>query len=105
VAETYDLTLPLLARLTKIPDSLFWRQNCGTFRTMDLRRVVQATSIDGIADIMGVVRGIPVAVETKIGKGKQRVSQERFQTAFERVGGIYIVARDIEGALKAVLAL
>lgn len=105
MAETYDLTLPLLAKLSKLPNSVFWRQNSGMLRSMDGARIVRAASINGLPDILGVVNGFPVAVETKTARRRQSDSQRRFQSAFEQAGGVYIVARDIETALAQVAAL
>jgi hypothetical protein len=102
MAETYDITLPVLVAVSAIQGGVFWRQNCGTFRSFDGRRVVQATSIDGVADIMGALRGRPVAIETKTKRGQQRETQRRFQRAWEQAGGLYIIARSPEDALAAL---
>lgn len=103
MTENSDVTYPLLRALTRLPDALFYRQQCGRFRTLDGRRVVAATSIDGIADIMGVFRGRPVAIETKTLTGAQRETQRRFQAAFERAGGLYVLARSVDDAMKELL--
>ena len=100
--ETYDVTIPVLVAVTALPGAVFWRQNVGTFRSMDGRRVIQATSIDGIADIMGAYRRRPVAIETKVRLGKLRKTQKDFRTMWERSGGVYIVARSPEDALSAL---
>lgn len=105
MSETYDITQPVLVAVSRFPNAAFWRQNCGRFRSMDGRRVVNATSIEGIADIMGVYRGFAVAIETKTKSGKQLESQKRFQTAFEKSGGKYIIARCVDDAVSALSAL
>ncbi len=105
MTETADVTHPVLIAVSRVPGAIFWRQNCGTFRTMDGRRVVKASSIDGLGDIMGTYRGRSVAIETKTKRGTQRTSQIRFQNAFERAGGIYIIARSVEDALTALAHL
>ena len=50
-----------------------------------------------------VAYGQAIAIETKRGKGGvQSKQQERWQRAFEQVGGVYILARDI-GDVAAVI--
>lgn len=105
MSETYDVTQPALVAISKFPGAVFWRQNCGRFRSMDGRRVINATSVDGIADIMGVYRGFAVAIETKTKTGQQLESQKRFQVAFEKSGGKYIIARSVDDAVSALSAL
>ena len=102
MSETYDVTIPTLIEVTSLPGGVFWRQNCGRFRTMDGRRVVNATSIDGLADIMGVYCGRPVAIETKTRTGSLRKTQKDFREMWERSGGIYIVARSPADAMAAL---
>ena len=102
MTETYDITIPTLIEVTSLAGGVFWRQNCGRFRTMDGRRVVNATSIDGLGDIMGAFRGRPVAIETKTKTGPFRKSQKTFREAFEKAGGIYIVARSPADAMTAL---
>lgn len=103
--ETIDVTVPVLIAVTSLRGAIFWRQNCGTFRTMDGRRVVRATSVSGAADIMGAYRSRPVAIETKTAIGTLEATQKRFRTNWERAGGIYIVARSPEDALTALEAI
>lgn len=102
--ETADVTNPCLVALTALPGGMFWRQNSGTFRTLDGRRFVKASAV-GVADIMGCYRGRAVAVETKTRTGRLSTSQNRFRAAWEASGGAYIVARSVEDAVAAVLAL
>ncbi len=100
--ETVDVTQPVLVAVTALPGALFWRQNTGTFRTMDGRRVVSATSITGVADIMGVYRARPVAIETKTKTGPMRKTQTTFRGNWEKAGGLYFVVRSPEEALDAL---
>lgn len=105
MSETSDVTQPVLVAVSRFPDAAFWRQNCGSFKSMDGKRVVRATSIEGIADIMGLYRGRAVAIETKTKTGKQLESQKRFQKNFESAGGKYIIARSVDDAVAALSAL
>ena len=104
MTETADVAVPALVALTALPDAMFWRQNTGTFRTMDGKRVVKV-SADGIADIMGCYRGKAIAVETKTPTGAIRATQHRFRKAWTRAGGVYIIARSAQSAVEQVTAL
>ena len=64
----------------------------GTFRQLDDDRVVKV-GIPGVADIIACYHGRFVAVEVKVARDIQRKTQKPFQTAIERAGGIYILAR------------
>lgn len=105
MSETHDITQPVLVAVSRFPNAKFWRQNCGHFRSMDGKRVVQATSVDGIADIMGLYRGRAIAIETKTKTGKQLNSQKLFQKNFESAGGKYIIARCVDDAVSALASL
>lgn len=93
----------VLVAVSALPGGMFWRQNAGTFLTLDGRRKVKV-SVNGVGDIMGVYRGRAVAIETKSLEGEQRETQERFQRAFERAGGLYVIARSAAEALSALEA-
>jgi hypothetical protein len=103
--ETQDVTQPVLIAITALRGAIFWRQNQGTFRTMDGRRVVSATSITGVADILGAYRARPVAIETKTRTGTLRKTQKTFRENWIKAGGIYIIARSPEEALLALGAI
>ena len=105
MTETYDITLPVLVAVSQLPNACFYRVNCGAFRTMDVKRVVQSVSVEGVADIMGTYRGFSIALETKTRTGKQLKTQRIFQKNHERAGGIYIIARSEDEAVCALLAL
>ena len=53
-------------------------------------------SSTGVADILGIYDGKPLAIEVKYGKGKTTKRQGEFLDKFEEEGGIAIVARSIE---------
>lgn len=104
MTETADVTVPVLCAVTALPGAVFWRQNTGVFKTMDGRRTVKVSAV-GVGDIMGAFRGWPVAIETKSETGRLRATQGRFRDAWERAGGIYIIARSPEEAVSALEAL
>ena len=53
-------------------------------------------SVKGVADIIGIYNGAPLAIEVKTAKGKLSEHQERFLTRWKNEGGIAIVARSVE---------
>ena len=59
----------------------------------------------GVADIIGIYKGRPLAIEVKTEKGKLSQHQSRFLDIWRREGGIAIVARsidDVKNALEGV---
>jgi Holliday junction resolvase len=62
----------------------------------------------GTADILGVLNGIPLAIECKDRRGKTTPEQEQFLQEWREAGGLGIVARsidDVEAALKERMEL
>ena len=102
--ETADVTVPVLIAVSALPGAIFYRQNTGTFLTLDGRRVVKVAP-PGVGDIMGAYRGRPVAIETKVPRGTLRPTQRRFRDAWTAAGGVYIVARSPADALAALAKL
>jgi hypothetical protein len=94
----------ILVAVSALPGALFYRQNTGTFRTMDGKRVVKVAP-PGIGDIMGGFCRIAVAIEVKTLTGRLRISQKRFRAAWEKAGNVYIVARSPQQAVEALRAL
>jgi hypothetical protein len=70
--------------------------------------------IEGCADISGICRrtvysqpydvtfGMRLEIEVKVGRDKQSDEQKGFQSMIESLGGIYIIARDVEGCLASL---
>lgn len=56
--------------------------------------------LPGSGDIMGCVAGRPLAIEVKAEKGRQSEQQQRFQAAWERAGGVYLLTRSVEETQK-----
>lgn len=95
----------VLVAITALPGAMFYRQNSGLFLTLDGRRPVRA-SVKGASDIIGAYRGRAVAIETKRAKGGTlRKSQEDFQAAWERAGGVYLVVRSVDETLAGLAAI
>jgi len=83
-------------------DCLLWRHPTGKATTATGHFI--AFGLVGSADIIGVCRGRAVAIEVKAGRDRQRPEQVAFQRAWERAGGLYVIARSIDDA-RAALAL
>ena len=100
MAETQDITLPVLAAVSQLPGACFWRQNCGTFRTLDGKLIIRATSIKGVPDIGGHYYGRAVQIETKTKDGCLNKNQKNFCARWTADGGIYLIAHSPEDATK-----
>ncbi|MEO5866456.1 MAG: hypothetical protein ABIS14_01390 [Sphingomonas sp.] len=104
-----------LVALWQIPRSFWWRENTGTAwqgkkvkYDKDVLVLADARPVkfglEGIADIMGHCQGHAIAIEMKDSIGRQRTQQKRFEAAWTRDGGIYILARTVQDAVEGVLA-
>ena len=76
--------------------ALFVRVQAGTF-AIDGRVVRGAEA--GTADLVGLYRGIPVALEVKTESGRQTATQREWQQRWEAAGGVYRVVRNYNDAL------
>lgn len=86
------------------PDVFTWRQNTGA--AMVKGRMVRF-GVPGTPDVFMVCgpQGRLVGVECKSATGRQSPEQKRFQTAMERRGGLYVLARslaDVDAALSRI---
>lgn len=90
----------VLAAVSRLPGAMVWRNNSGLLFTCRGARV--RASVSGAPDVLGVYQGRAIGIETKTARGSQSASQKRFQEAFERAGGLYVVARSPEEAISAL---
>lgn len=56
---------------------------------------------NGVADILGVYLGRPLAIEVKSATGRLSDYQKRFLEDFKHAGGISIVARSVDDVMIA----
>jgi hypothetical protein len=56
----------------------------------------------GVADLMFLIDDRSFAVELKAGNGRQSPDQIEWQERFERAGGLYFIARDIDDAVSVL---
>lgn len=99
MSET-DIQADILVAISGLPHSLWWRNNTGRLPTATGRWV--SFGVLGSPDICGILNGRFVGIEVKTSRGRQRISQRRFQAACERAGGLYVVARTVGEALDAI---
>lgn len=90
----------ILVAVTSLPDGVFWRTNSGVAVTP--ARSVVRFNVPGTPDILGCYRGRAVAIEAKAAIGRQSHQQRRFQAAWERAGGLYVLARSVDDAMAAL---
>ena len=105
-----QITAALLVEIPKrFPQVRVWRSNridaMAVGRGGALRRV--SAGIDGQGDLSGIAgpSGRRVEIEVKAGRDKMRPSQHSFKAMIVGAGGIYVVARDVEGGLKELSGL
>ena len=85
-------------------DIFMFRINVGVFRPLhgDQRRAIRSAP-DGTPDLIGVIiPGRAFAIEVKAAKGQQREAQKNWQKAWEKRGGIYILARSVDDVYKGL---
>lgn len=74
----------------KIKTTGTWDPNRGQFRKPSPWYRV------GVADILGIYKGKPLAIEVKAAKGRLSPAQDNFLEEFKENGGIAFVARSVE---------
>lgn len=114
-----------LVDVSALPETLFYRNNTGmAWQGKRVRDVYPGTNIpippnvtvlvdarpvrfglEGSGDIMGTFKGSAVAIETKTESGPQRTAQERFEIAWKKAGGVYLLVRSPEQAVNSLLLL
>ena len=101
-ASEADIQRAVLARISIIPGCVFWRSNTGAAQ---LGNRYVAFGLRGAADLTGCIApfGRRVEIELKTETGRQSEDQKKFQAMIEAVGGLYILSRDVDSAVDAVL--
>ena len=110
-----------LIALSALPETMVWRNNTGlAWQGIEIKARVGSTirvtegmvilkdarpvkfGLLGSADILGVHRGVAVAVEVKTATGRQSEQQRHFERAWTAAGAAYVLARSPEEAVRAV---
>ena len=101
----HEIQSNILERLNFLKNAFFWRENSGAFALehQGKKRFFRAGT-PGIADIMGLWNGVPVAIEVKRPKTKKNVSvdQKAFLQRFRDCGGVGIVCWDDSIVVKQI---
>lgn len=97
-----ELQAEILLAVGSRPDCRIWRNNTGVGRTLSGQRVIRFGLV-GSADLLGILRGGRfLAVEVKTAKGRQSESQRNFQRMIEAMGGVYVLARDVQTVVDVI---
>ena len=99
-----EIKAAVLVSLSRIVGVMVWNNPTGVCRALSSDHVI-TYGLKGSADIIGCAWGRAIAIETKRQKRYQTGQQKRFQAAWEKAGGFYLVARDAEGAVSEVMRL
>ena len=84
-------------------DIFMFRINVGKFRPLEGGPRVIQSAPEGTPDLMGVMTpGRAFGIEVKAAKGKQRDAQKKWQEAWEKRGGLYILARSLEDVYRGL---
>ena len=80
-----------------------WRSSVLVGRALHDDRILRA-GLKGQSDISGIMApsGRFLAIEVKVGKDRMRTHQEAFRSMILRAGGIHVIARDLEQAIKDI---
>lgn len=93
----------ILVAIGNLPDVQVWAMNPQSPPDAITGRVFRCGPV-GMADIVGIVgpRGRFVAIELKTGRGMLSDDQKRWHALVLAQGGIAIVARSVDDAMRAI---
>ncbi len=94
-AITADLLVAINAEYQ--PEVLLFRLNIIVARAT---RGAVRSAPNGVADVIGCIRGRAVAIEVKAGRDTLRPAQVNFRDQWIRAGGVHVVARSLEQGMK-----
>ncbi len=83
-----------------------YHPQCHVFRVNVLvaragRGTVRSAPV-GTADLIGCVRGLPVAIEIKAGRDRLSTEQKLFAEQWSKSGGLYVVAKNVEDCMREI---
>lgn len=79
--------------MSSVESCRVWANNTGVGRDLNSERVVRF-GLKGSSDIIGIYKGLFLAIEVKTGNARQSKYQKNFQTMIDKFGGIYVVCRE-----------
>lgn len=92
-AAHQNVVKQVLLTLSKLPYCRVWSNNTGVGRDLSSERIIRF-GLKGSSDIIGIYKGLFLAVEVKTGGAVQTQDQKRFQKMIDTMGGIYVVCRE-----------
>lgn len=96
-----NIKADILVELSKYENIIVWNNPTGLFFTKT--GIPVKVNTPGAADILGLIDGRFIAIETKTLTGRQRESQKAWEkNIVERGKGIYILARSVEDAISGL---
>jgi len=92
----------ILAHLKRKGVFVFKVESVGVYNPQRKRFMLKLSEhrMTGVADILGIFEGKPLAIEVKSEKGRLRPAQKVFLDRWREEGGISFVARSIEDVDK-----
>lgn len=110
-----------LVAVSALPDTIIYRQNSGAaWRGKEFNARIGQTivvepgmkilrdaqlvkfGITGGGDAVCASHGLPIQIEVKNEDGRQREGQGRFEGAWTRAGGLYLLVRSAEEAVDLI---
>lgn len=73
------------------PHSMVWANNTGVGRDLNYDDRIIRFGLKGSSDIIGLYKGIFLAIEIKTGNAVQNKFQKNFEKRVRQIGGIYVV--------------
>lgn len=96
------LTAELLLQLPALFPCRLWRQNVILARA---KRGLVRSLPNGVPDLTGILwPGFRLDIEVKVGRDVLSEQQKRYRDMAQHLGGIYIVARTVEGCISQIQA-
>jgi len=110
MTQTNKLTASLLVEIpARFPNIRCWRSNVlnAMVTGRDGKPRMVRAGVKGQGDISGIIGpgGQRLEIEVKWGRDTQNVNQMGFEAMIREHGGVYIIARDVEGCLEALKPL
>lgn len=109
-----NIVAEILLAIGQRPDVLAMKRTVGKFRSLDDPQRIVTVGTPGEPDIGAVVAvtitpdmvgrtvGLAVGIEVKTAIGRQREGQKLFEHAWTKRGGVYVLARSAEDAVRAI---
>lgn len=94
-----------ILKILKLSGVFAWKcQTVGIFdpKKKIFRRNTNPFHIKGVADILGIYKGQPLAIEVKSITGRLSPDQKLFLETFRENGGISLVARSVDDVIKGL---